>query len=184
MKRGGYKKISAKESEENFSILSLLLFQWMNGVVKIGSERPLEQGDILPLSKENKTRSVTEKLQANWDDEKASSKRNNKTKAKLWRSVIKIVSVKEALIIILLGVLDSVGRIIQPLLLGFLVSTLMSAEEPQKNVLLYSCALAMAANYFIKSIFLHQYLYRNAVLGLKLCSALKGLVYIKVSSVD
>ncbi len=180
MKKSGYKKISSEENDNNFSILSLLLFQWMNEVVKIGSERALEQRDFLPLSKENETRLVTEKLQTKWNDEKASSKRINK-KPKFWRSVIKMVSVKEALIIILTGLLDSVGRIVQPLFLGFLVSTLMSAEEPQKNVLLYGCALAMAANYFFNSICLHQYFYRNAVLGIKLCSGLKGLVYIKVS---
>ncbi|KAL9957080.1 hypothetical protein ACROYT_G038671 [Oculina patagonica] len=178
MKKSGYKKISSEENDNNFSILSLLLFQWMNEVVKIGSERALEQRDFLPLSKENETRLVTEKLQTKWNDEKASSKRINK-KPKFWRSVIKMVSVKEALIIILTGLLDSVGRIVQPLFLGFLVSTLMSAEEPQKNVLLYGCALAMAANYFFNSICLHQYFYRNAVLGIKLCSGLKGLVYIK-----
>ena len=136
MKRSEYRKISAKDTEENFSILSLLLFQWMNDVVKTGSERPLEQSDFLPLSKENKTRSVTEKLQTNWDDEIASSQRNNK-KPKLWRSVIKMVSSKEALTIISAGLLDSTGRIAQPLFLGFLISTLISAEEPQKNIVLY-----------------------------------------------
>ena len=180
MKRIEYKMISAEDSEERSSILSLLLFQWMNKVVKIGSERPLEQGDFLPLSKENKTRSVTEKLQTNWDDEIASSQSNNK-KPKLWRSVMKMVSVTEALIIISTGLLDSIGRILQPLFLGLLISTLISAEEPQKNIFLYGCALAMAVSYFMHSIALHQFFYRTTVLGMKVSSALKGLVYIKVS---
>lgn len=180
MKRSEYKKISNKDSEENFNILSILLFQWMNEVIKIGSERTLEQNDFLPLSKENQTRSATEKLQTKWNDEKARCKRNNK-RPKLWRSVIKTVSVKEAFIIVLTGFLDSVGRILQPLFLGFVVSALVSEEEPQKNVLLYVCALAMAVNYFIKNICMHQYFYRSAVLGVKLCGALKGLVYIKVT---
>ena len=147
MKRNGYKKISVEESESNFSVLSSVLFLWINEVVKIGSERALEQGDFLPLSKENKTGSVIEKLQTKWNDEKANSKSNNK-KPKLWRSVIKMVSIKEAFIIISMGVLDLVGRIIAPLFLGFLVSTLMSTEKPQTNALLYCCALAMAANNF------------------------------------
>ncbi|KAL9956611.1 hypothetical protein ACROYT_G038110 [Oculina patagonica] len=180
MKRSGYKKISAKDDEENFSILSRLLFLWMNEVVNIGSERALEQGDFLPLSKENETRSVTEKLQVKWNDEKASSKRNNK-RSKLWKSVIKMVSVKEVLIIVATGLLESVGRILQALFLGFLVSALISSEEPQKNVLLYDCALAMAANHLIKSIALHHYFFTNDMLGIKLRSALKGLVYIKTS---
>ena len=42
----------------------------MNEAVKIGNERPLEKSDFLPLSKENKTRSVTDKIQKNWDEER------------------------------------------------------------------------------------------------------------------
>ena len=182
MIRSGYTKIHDRDSEENVNILSSLFFQWMNKVVKIGSERTLEQYDFVPLSKENQTRPATEKLQTKWTEEKASCKRDSDNKRpKLWRSVIKAVSVKEAFIIVLTGFLDSVCRILQPLFLGFLVSALISAEEPQENVLLYVCALAMAANYFIKNICMHQYFYRSAVLGVKLCSALKGLVYIKVT---
>ena len=181
MERSGYKKISAEDNQEqHVSIISLLLFQWMNEVVKTGSERALEKSDFLPLSKENSTCSVTEKLQTKWNEEKARSKRNNK-RPKLWKSVLKMVSGKYALIIALMEFFDSVGRIIQPLFLGFLVSALISAEEPQKNVLLYCCAFAMAGTYFIRSIIVHQYQYRNSLLGIKLSSALKGLVYIKVT---
>ena len=180
MKKSGYKKITNRDSEDNLNILTSLFFQWMNEVVKIGSERSLQHDDFVPLSKENQTRPATEKLQTKWNDEKASCKRDNKS-PKLWRSVIKTVSVKEAFIIGLTGFLDSVCRIVQPLFLGFIVSTLISAEEPQKNIPLYICALAMAATYFIKNICMHQYFYRSSVLGVKLCSALKGLVYIKVT---
>lgn len=179
MKRKGYSKITDKDSDDNLNILSSLFFQWMNEVIKIGSERTLQQNDFLPLSKENQTRPATEKLQTKWSDEKVTCKCENK-KPKLWRSVIKTVSIKEVFIIVLTGLLDSVGRILQPLFLGFVVSALFSAEEPQKNALLYVCALAMATNYFIKNICMHQYFYRSSVLGVKLSSALKGLVYIKV----
>jgi len=180
MKRGGYKKITGRDGKDNLDILSPLFFQWMNEVVKIGNERALDHDDFVPLSRENQTGPVTEKLQTKWNNEKASCKRDNK-KPKLWRSVIKTVSVKEAFIIGLTGFLDSVCRILQPLFLGFVVYTLTSAKEPQKNVPLYICALAMAATYFIKNICMHQYFYRSSVLGVKLCSALKGLVYIKVT---
>ena len=178
MDKSGYKRISTEE-ENNVRILSSLFFQWMNEIIKAGSERELEQSDFLKLSQENLTCSVTEKLQTKWNEEKESCTRN-KNRPKLWKSVINMVSVKEALIIVLAGLSDGVGRILQPLFLGVLVSTLMSAEEPQKNVLLYGCVLAMAGNYFIRSIALHQYFYRCDLLGIKLSSALKGLVYIKV----
>ena len=180
MKRSGYKKIAAEDSQENVSIISLLLFRWMNELVKTGSERALEQSDFVPLSKENSTCSVTEKLQTKWNEETEKCKQSGK-KPKLWKSVINTVSVKEALTIALTGILESSARIIQPLFLGFLVSALISAEEPQKNVLLYGCALAMAGISVIKAISFHQFCYKNELLAIKLCNALKGIVYIKVS---
>lgn len=183
MKRSGYKKISAdKNSGNSSSIFSVLLFQWINDVINIGSRRPLEQSDFLPLCKDNSTCLVTEKLETKWNDEKASCQGSSK-RPKLWRSVIKMVSVKEALIIVLTGVLDSISNILQPLFLGFLLSALISSENPQKNVVLYGCALAMAANSFIKSINFHQYFYRTTLLGIKFSSAIKGLVYIKVTGI-
>ena len=67
MARNGYNKISPSEDKERVSFLSLLLFQWMNSIFKTGSERPLDEHDFSPLSKENSASFLTDQLEANWN---------------------------------------------------------------------------------------------------------------------
>ena len=177
MARTGYNKVSTNEETKAVSFVSLLLFQWMNSIFKIGSERPLDENDFLPLSKENSTSFLTDQLQANWDKEKTKCNRNHK-RPKLWKSVLKLISVKDALIIIFINVLHSISRLLQPLLLGYLISILMSAE-PKKDYLF--CTLALCIDAVIGGVSMHHQDYRCELLGTKLSCALKGLVYHKVS---
>ena len=104
MARNGYKKISNDADTESVSFMSLLFFHWMNGVFKTGSERALEENDFLPLAKENTSCSNIEHLQAKWNDEKTKCKGIGK-KPKLWKSVLKMVSVKDVMILILTSAL-------------------------------------------------------------------------------
>lgn len=180
MQRKGYEKVSAEEGEENHvGILSFLFFQWMNHVIKTGSKRALEQSDFLPLAQENSTSSVSEKLQTKWKEEKAKGEQNGKS-PKFWKSVSKTISVKDVLVIMFTGILDSCCRIVQPLLLGYLVSSLMPSTESRNDLLLYSCAVAMGVNAFIKSLSVQHLSFRCEVLGVRLTSAIKGIIYRKV----
>lgn len=180
MQRKGYEKVSAEEGEENHvGILSFLFFQWMNHVIKTGSKRALEQSDFLPLAQENSTSSVSEKLQIKWNEEKAKSEQNGKS-PKFWKSVLKTISVKDVLVIMFTGILDSCCRIFQPLLLGYLVSSLMPTTESRNDLLLYGCAVAMGVNAFIKSLSVQHLSFRCEVLGVRLTSAIKGIIYRKV----
>ena len=181
VERSGYKKIFSGDSEEKVNWFSFLFFQWMNDVIKTGSKRALEDTDFLPLSKENTTRSVTEQLQTKWEDELTKSRQKGKS-PKLWKSIMKMVSAKDLLTIMLTGILDSCCRIIQPLFLGYLISTLGSDEEPRKNLRLYMCAVAMAFNAFVKSMSMQHFSFKNELLGIRLSSAIKGVIYRKVCS--
>ena len=54
MASNGYRKNSStNDSAEKLGFVSLLLFQWMNDVMKTGNKRAPEEGDFVPLSKEN-----------------------------------------------------------------------------------------------------------------------------------
>ena len=180
MARNGYNKISPSEDKESVSFVSLLFFQWMNGIFKTGSERPLDENDFLPLSKENSASFLTDQLQANWNKEKAKCNRNQK-RPKLWKSVIKLISVKDVMIIVFTNVLYAMFRFLQPLLLGYFISILMSAE-PKKDNLLYVCALALCINSVIGTLGMHHRGYTCEMLGIRISCALKGLIYHKVSS--
>ena len=180
MARNGYNKISASEDKERVSFLSLLLFQWMNSIFKIGSERPLDENDFLPLSKEDSASFLTDQLQANWNKEKTKCNRN-KNRPKLWRSVIKLISVKDVMIIGFTKALYSISQLLQPLLLGYFISILTSAE-PKKDNLLHVCTLALCINSVIGPLSMYHHDYRCELLGIKISCALKGLIYHKVSS--
>ena len=178
-RKDGYRKISTDEDKESVSFLSALLFQWMNSVFKIGSERPLDQNDFLPLSHENSACFLTDKLQASWNKDRYSCKGTGK-RPKLWKSLFKLLSVKDAMIIVFGDALIAVYRLLCPLFLGYLVSKLMSAQT-EKNLLLYGCALALSFTAMMGGIGLHQNNYRSLLLGIRISSALRGLVYRKVS---
>ncbi|KAL9951147.1 hypothetical protein ACROYT_G043760 [Oculina patagonica] len=149
----------------------------MNCIFKTGSERTLNQSDFLPLSTENSTCFATEKLKTNWNKEISNYKGYGK-RPKLWKSVTKLLTSKDAIIIVFTSVLNNISCVLQPLFLGYLVSALMSTE-PQKNPLLYGCTLALSINALIACFSLHQQNYRCEILGIKISSALKGLIYHK-----
>ena len=179
MAKKGYNKISPSEDKEGVSFLSLLFFQWMNSIFKIGSERTLDENDFSPLSKENSATFLTDQLQANWNNEKTKCNRNKK-RPRLWKCVIKLTSVKDAIIIVSTEALCSISTLLQPLFLGYLISILMSAE-PQNYNLLYGFTLALCINPLIGALSMHHFDYRCELLGIRISCALKGLIYHKVS---
>ena len=178
MVKNRYRKIATSAHSESESFFSSLFFQWMNILIKIGSERAVDENDLLPLKEENTTWFLTEELQAKWTEETANG-RIQDVKPKLWKSVLKMLTAKDFLILITAGSLNTVGRILQPLLLGYLLKSLMIARL-KHNYLLYGCASAFGINELISSLSMHQFDYRCEVLGTRISSALKGLVYMKV----
>ena len=178
--KGGYRKISGDE-DKKVSFVSSLFFRWMNRVLKEGSQRPLDQNDFLPLSDENSGRFVTDKLQKSWESEKHHCKMNGK-RPKLWKSVFDMLSAKDVIIILTGNILSTTSRLLFPLFLGYLVSKLMSTEA-ENTYRLYACALAMCLNGLIGNLSMHQQDYRCEILGIKIGSALRGLVYHKVGTI-
>ena len=178
--KGGYRRISG-DDDKKVSFAPSLFFRWMNGVLKKGSQRPLDQNDFLPLSEENSSRFVTDRLRKSWESEKRHCKMNGK-RPKLWKSVFDMLSAKD-IIIILTGItLYTTSRLLFPLFLGYLVSKLMSTEA-ENTYQLYACALAMCLNGLIGGLGMHQQDYRCEILGIKIGSALRGLVYHKVGTI-
>ncbi|KAL9973266.1 hypothetical protein ACROYT_G019696 [Oculina patagonica] len=178
MTRNGYKRISTKGEIENVSFVSRLFFLWMNSVFKTGSERALEESDFLPLSEANFTSTLTEQLQTKWNKENTECESNGK-RPRLWKSVLKMLSVKDGMIILFTGISHSVCSLLQPLFLGYLISALILSPDPQKNYYLYGCALAMGITALIDGLSIHHFYYRCELLSIRIRSSLKGLVYLK-----
>lgn len=163
------------------SFFSILLFQWMNISLKTGSERAIYENDLFPLEEENTTRFLTERLRANWTKETANSRRQDIC-PRLWKSVLKMLTTKDLVILFIAGIFWTICRVLQPLLLGFLIKSLMTAE-PHNMYFLYSSASALGVNELICCLSMHQFGYRCEVLGIRISSALKGLVYMKVMKI-
>ena len=178
--KGGYRRISG-DDDNKVSFASSLFFRWMNGVFKKGSQRPLDQNDFLPLSEENSGRFVTDKLRKSWESEKHHCKVNGK-RPKLWKSVFDMLSAKDVIIILKGNLLSATSVLLFPLFLGYLLSKLMSTEA-ENTYQLYACALAMCLNGLIGGLGMHQRSFRCEILGIKIGSALRGLVYHKVGTI-
>ncbi|CAH3108598.1 unnamed protein product [Pocillopora meandrina] len=174
--KGGYWRISSDE-DKKVSFVSSLFFCWMNGVLKEGSQRPLDQNDFLPLSEENSGRFVTDKLRKSWESEKHHCKINGK-RPKLWKSMFYMLSAKDVIIILTGNILCTISRLLFPLFLGYLVSSLMSTEA-ENTYQLYACVLVLCLIGLIGGLGMHQQDYRCEILGIKIASALRGLVYHK-----
>lgn len=181
MSNNGYDKVPTSTDSlhhrEEPSLLSLMSLGWMTETFKTGNTRPIEQSDFLPLDEENKARFLTELLQGIWDNERKASFITGK-RPKLWKCVLKMVPSREIAILVLFGVVNVISRVLQPLLLGFIISSLVSRSNDQR--LMYVCALLMGLVVAGKSYSLHMTGFRSEMLGAKLTCALKGIIFSKV----
>ena len=178
MARNEYQKISSADQSPKQGFFSYLLFSWMDSTFKTGSKRALQESDFVPLSTENTTRAATEKLQSNWNKEKTKCRENGK-KPRLWKSVLKMLSVKDIIIFSLSGAMYSVSKISLILLITYIISALLSSQA--QNNLAYLSALAMFITSLFQAMGHHHVCYRGELTGIRVSCALKGLIYHKVS---
>ena len=165
------------DPKKEAGFFSLLTFWWMNGVFQTGAQRPLEESDFLPLQ-EDETQRLTEKIQKLWNrEEKKLAESGNQPR--FWKCVLMAVSLRQLALSLFTGLIDSTCRVLQVLLLGFLVSQFMSVHNDRS--FMFICAAAMFVNSVIKSLSMHQCSYHLRAIGMRLVAALKGVVYLKVS---
>ena len=186
MENRGYESIKNDDKDlenngrhpaDSANFLSLLTCWWMNGIFRTGNKRPLEQSDFLPLNEEDKTKVQTEKLQEQWDKHVRECSITPGKQPKLWKCVLKILSFKEVSFLLSFWFIESVFRITLPLALGLLLASIHSTERNQP--LLVGCCLFIGIAGVLSAT--TQYAgFRCDLLGMRLSSALKGIVYRKV----
>ena len=159
------------------NLISLLLFWWTNDLFKTGNQRPLQQSDFWPLQEEDQTSLLTNQLQWQWSKDLDECNRTGK-EPRLWKSAMKVLSCKDLCIISFAGLVDSVGRFLQPFFLGVFISTLMS--HAQDRDLLFGCAALMLLIVLMKSIAVHHSSFKLYVIGMRMKASLKGVIFRKV----
>ena len=181
----GYTKIAGATDDTNntfhplrtANIFSIITFRWMNDVLEAGNKHPLEQSDVLPLHDNDKAKVLAESLKKEWNSHIDNCKKG-KTKPKLWKSVLKTISLRNICIAWSLMLLESFGRIMQPILVGFLVQFLRNPDQDPS--ILYCCAALMSFNGLLY-ILAHSGNFYLDLLGMKLRGALQTIVYHKVT---
>ena len=162
---------------ESANSLSLLSFWWMNNIFKIGSKRPLRQSDFLPLHEKDRTRDLTERLQAEWNNHVQECNMTEGKQPRLWKCVLKMLSCKEILFLLSFWFVESTCRVSQPLVLGLLLHSLSSTQR--NSTLEYLCCFLLSLS-GLSTAFIHYSAYRLELIGMRLSSAIKGIVYLKV----
>ena len=170
--------INRVHPQSEASLISFLLFWWTNDLFKTGNQRPLQQSDFWPLHEENKTCLQTKRLQSQWSKDLNEVGLTGK-KPRLWKSAMKVLSCKDLCIISFAGLVDSVGRFLQPFFLGVFIATLMS-DTPGRG-LLCGCAALMLLIVLMKSIAVHHSSFKLYVIGMRMKASLKGVIFKKVS---
>ena len=172
-----YDKRCSSHPTTSASFLSLLSFWWMNNVFKIGSKRPLKQSDFLPLHEGDRTRDLTERLQKEWNNHVQECSMTKGKQPKLWKCVLRTISYKEILFLISFWLLESVCRVSQPLVLGYLLR-LISCPQRNRTIANGFCLLLSLSG--LSTALTHYSAYRFELLGMRLSSAIKGIIYLKV----
>lgn len=187
MPKSSYERVVNDEKEEDndshplssANFFSVLTFWWMNKTLNTGSKRPLERADFLPLHEADKTDELTERFRNLWNN--TLLKCNEKgERPKLWKCVTSFISLKELCHVWSILVLEAVCRILQPWILGILLSLLMQPEYDR--TLAYACAALLTLVALVCSC-AHVASFKCMLMGMRLSSALKGIVYLKVSNV-
>ena len=179
--KGGYDKLPNNQEEpfrEKPDLMSLLSFHWISETFKTGNCRPLEKSDLLPNDEDNKTKALTEKLQILWHEEKEMRQKCGK-KPRLWICTWKLLPFKEIFTIVILSMAEIICRLLRPILLGIILSNL--ASQNQDKTMMYACAVLLGVTSMGKSLATHLRCWIAEQHGAKLCCALKGIMYAKVS---
>lgn len=188
MPKSSYEKVvgdDRKEGETNDShplksanFLSILTFWWMNNTLRTGFKRPLERDDFLPLCADDNTQTLTEKLRNLWNNTLKECDKKGKT-PKLWKCVAKFISFKEACVVWSIWLLETLCRVLQPWLLEILVTLLMQPELEARG-LAYACAVLIGLVALVGAC-THVANFKCELMGMRLSSAIRGVVYLKVS---
>ena len=177
-----YNKLPREEptsslQEEHIGIWSQLFYHWMTDTFKTGNSRPLQQSDLLPIEEQNRTRILTENLQNTWSEERNACFGGGK-RPRLWRCVAKIVPLREIMIMVLFGMVDSISAILRFLLLGVILSNLTSSKGDK--TVMYVSAVLMVVTIIGGRVSMQFRNWMAEVMGQRICCALRGMIYSKV----
>ncbi|KAL9960218.1 hypothetical protein ACROYT_G033645 [Oculina patagonica] len=171
-----YEKLDDKPDETK-TFFGRLTFGFLSGLIKTGNTRPLEEADLSSLELES-TQYLTEKLVEEWEKE-IKVKGDSCSRPRLWSALLKAVDKKLMTMIVLLAILNSFCRLIQPVVLSFLLEELTTGSSFDASILcLYSALLCFSS--FVQTFAVHHATYATFTMAVQVKASLIGLVYKKI----
>ena len=176
-------KTTKKENpRKNANILSILSFWWVKEILAIGNKRPLENDDLFPLLDEDKTQSLTAKLQQTWNEETANRVPGKKGNGyRLFRALVRMLPWTDYVYALTLVLVYSICKVLQPAFLSLLLQELMKrpAEELWWT---YIYGAGICLSQFVGVICNYQYAYHVFLMSLRWKSASVAVIYKRVRS--
>ena len=173
-----YEKLAAEAPEGRTTIFSRLTFGFLSSIIETGNKRPLEATDFSSLELES-TQYLTEKLEREWQNE-LKIRKERCSQPRLRRALLKTADKTLITLIVLLAFLDAFCRMIQPVVLSFLLTEMSNSSSLHVNILvLYSALLSVSC--FVQTFASHHASYSMFLMAVQVKASLIGLIYKKVS---
>ena len=171
---------SIQNPRETAGFLSLLTFSWLNNVLKFGSQHPLEEKHLFPIEPSSQAEKLAGDLEREWLAEERACEQN-KTKPRLWRAMMRIISYRDYITVGILRVFYSMTINLLPLFLWFFLKSISSGSEMSYTTAL-PFAICISAVTIARSILVGHGTFKAEMLGIRLKVATIGFVYKKVRS--
>lgn len=168
-----------KNPKERAGIFARLFFSWMNSLMNIGNRRVLEHSDLYPLLDEDKSKSLTEKLEQAWQEEVRNSHTRGR-KARLARAMMKVLPWSDYA---LAGISLFIGvacNILQPLFLSLLLSLFLRPDAERQDRWLYTYTGGLCCSSLFRILVMNQYQSKVNFMGMRWRAAAIGVIYKKV----
>ena len=178
-----YEKLDKGPSPTNpkqaASFFSLLSFSWLNDLLKRGNQRPLENDDLPALLEEDQSKKLTKNLEKEWSRICNPAGNTLRKTGNLWRALFSIVPASEKAFVLILASTHIVLRLMQPLfLIGLLAELMKEASVDHTWTYLYATGVCLST--WVIAISTCHCDYRSTMIGMRMRSALLGVIYKKV----
>ena len=160
--------------------LSCLTLHWMNTVLRQGSQRPLEKGDIFTVRKQDAMEHLVNKLEKLWQQEITKSRLAG-CQPRLWRAFSRMFSWNQYAGMLILRFLRALSVVLLPLLLWVFLSDLENESQQKNSVSSFLLVAGMIFLALIKGLSQNHFSALAEIWGTQLKVASIGLVYKKVS---
>eukprot|EP00042_Codosiga_hollandica_P057927 m.865823 g.865823 ORF g.865823 m.865823 type:complete len:1554 (-) comp59720_c0_seq9:185-4846(-) len=167
---------TAPSPELTANLFSLLSFDWLTSLLKLGYSRPLTEKDLFDARPGDDANYCTVTMHRSWEEEKLRAKSAISSEPSLFRATFHAFGWPVLLSAGLKFAADLLA-LAGPLSLNFLIGFLTDPHEPTWHG--YAYAWFMLAAAILHSILMHQYFHFVLFAGMRMRTGIAGLVYSK-----